>query len=85
MNPTQGKPRKTSSETGGRRHAIALCALALPFLIGVYALVLGYWARPESSGRQLRIDQFLGLVEKGQVGSATILSADNRIIGTVCD
>jgi cell division protease FtsH len=66
----------------GRRQAILLCALALPFLIGLYALVLGYWARPQSSGRQLRIDQFLALVEKGQVGSATILSADDRIVGT---
>ena len=66
----------------GQRQAILLCALALPFLVGLYALVVGYWARPASSGHQLRIDEFLSLTAKGQVGSATILSADNRIVGT---
>ena len=65
-----------------RRKAILLCALALPFLIGFYALVVGFWARPLSSGTELRIDQYLGLLERGQVGSATILAADDRIIGT---
>lgn len=65
-----------------RPKAILLCALALPFLIGFYALVRGYWARPLSSGTELRIDQYLGLLERGQVGSATILAADDRIIGT---
>ncbi len=65
-----------------RRLALLLCALALPVLVATYALVVGYWVRPESSGQELRIDQFLNLVEKGQVGSATILSADDRIVGT---
>ena len=74
--------RRESSDGGaGRRQAILLSALALPLLIAVYALVMAYWARPVSAGRELRIDQFLSLVEKGQVGSATILADDDRIVG----
>jgi cell division protease FtsH len=76
------KGRKEASEGGAeRRQAVLLSALALPFLIAVYALVVGYWAKPASSGRELRIDQFLGLVESGRVFSATILSDDDRIVG----
>ncbi len=76
------KGRSETSDGGARRRqAVLLSALALPFLIAVYALVVGYWARPASSGRELRIDQFLALVEKGQVSSATILADDDRIVG----
>ena len=80
----RNRPHETPAGTDKdpRRLGLLLCALALPVLVATYALVLAYWARPESSGRQLRIDQFLALVEKGQVGSATILSADDRIVGT---
>ena len=74
--------RKSPSNTGGRRQAMLLCALALPFLIGMYALVLGYWARPVSAGQELRLDQFLDVVAKHRVGTATILAADDRVIGT---
>ena len=65
----------------GRRRALLLCGLGLPFLIGVYVLILTYWARPVSPGRELRLDQFLSLVSDGRVSSATILAEDNRIIG----
>ena len=74
--------QQTNDHGRSRRQAILLLALALPFLIALYAVVLTYWARPQSSGRELRIDQFLGLVETKQIGSATILSADDRIVGT---
>ncbi len=80
---TQTRPKNVpATEKDPRRLALLLCGLALPVLIAAYALILGYWARPQSSGRQLRIDQFIALVEQGQVGSATILSADDRIVGT---
>jgi len=81
---TRNRPQNasTSTDKDPRRLALLLCGLALPVLIATYALILGYWARPESSGRQLRIDQFLAAVEQGQVGSATILSTDDRIVGT---
>jgi len=80
MQARRSTERRTSNE-GGRRDALVLAGLALPFLIGCYALVLGYWAHPASAGRQLRLDQFLTLVGKGQVSSATILSGDDRITG----
>ena len=81
---TQTSPKNSSASTekDPRRLALLLCGLALPVLIATYALVLGYWARPQSSGRQLRIDQFVALVEQGKVDSATIPSADDRIVGT---
>ncbi|MDQ6946770.1 MAG: hypothetical protein M3256_11015, partial [Actinomycetota bacterium] len=73
--------RRTSNE-GGRRNALVLAGLALPFLIGFYVLVLAYWTHPAAGGEQLRLDQFLTLVGKGQVSSATILAGDDRITGT---
>ncbi len=80
---TRNRPHDTpaTADKDPRRPAVLLCALALPVLIATYALILGYWARPDSTGRQLRIDQFLTMVERGQIGSATILSADDRIVG----
>ncbi len=66
-----------------RRQALLLCGLALPLLIGLYVLVIAFWARPATYGQQLRLDQFLDRVEKRSVDSATILAADDRIIGTV--
>jgi len=65
-----------------RRQPIVLCVLALPLLVAVYVLILGYWARPASSGREVRIDEFLSLVEKGSVRSAVILADDDRITGS---
>ena len=70
---------KTSAR---RRQPLLLCVLALPLLAAMYALILGYWARPASSGREVRIDEFLSLVEKGSVQSATILADDDRITGS---
>ena len=74
------KRGKESSDSGGRQ-ALLLSVLALPFLIALYALIVGYWARPATSGRELRIDQFLALVQNAQVSSATILADDDRIVG----
>ena len=66
----------------GRRTAGLFAALALPFLIGFYVLVLAYWAHPASTGTQLRLDEFITMVGKGEVSSAIILSGDDRIVGT---
>ncbi|HUR23616.1 MAG TPA: hypothetical protein VMZ73_07070, partial [Acidimicrobiales bacterium] len=57
IHKTSGRriPAHDAGRTGGRRQAMLLCALALPFLIGMYALVLGYWARPASAGQELRM------------------------------
>src|SRR5919202_2456770 len=66
----------------GRRQALLFATLALPFLIGLYALVLGYWARPQTSGRQLRLDEFFTVVAHNRVASATILASDDRVIGS---
>jgi cell division protease FtsH len=71
-----------SADQDGRRTALVLAGLALPFLIGLYVVVLAYWAHPASGGDQLRLDQFLDLVGKGRVSSATILAGDDRIVGT---
>jgi cell division protease FtsH len=66
---------------GGSTHALVLSALALPFLIGLYVLVLAYWAHPAASGTQLRLDQYLDAIARGRVQSAVILAGDDRIIG----
>jgi hypothetical protein len=40
-----GRRRSAPSDGGaGRRQAVILSALALPFLIAVYVLVMAYWA-----------------------------------------
>ena len=67
-------------QMAGRRKAALLCGLALPFLVGFYALVL-WWAAPHTPGRELRIDQYLNLVGDHRVRDATILEVDNRIVG----
>ena len=81
----RGAERRT--DEGGadrqRRQALVLCGLALPLLIALYVLVVAFWARPATYGAQLRLDQFLDRVEKRSVASATILAADDRIIGTL--
>jgi len=77
--------KPTANDTGrdgSRRQALVFATLALPLLIGLYALVLGYWARPQTSGRQLRLDQFLEAVAKNRVTDATILAADDRLVGS---
>lgn len=37
------------------RQPIVLCVLALPFLAGLYALILGYWARPAIAKNTLMV------------------------------
>ena len=72
---TGGGPR------AGERQPLILCLLALPFLVVVYMLVAVVWARPASPGEELRLDQFLAAVEKGEIQNATILPDDDRIVG----
>jgi cell division protease FtsH len=48
----------------------------------MYVLVVGYVARPASSGEKLRLDEFLTAVSRSQVASADILADDDRIVGT---
>src|SRR5918997_360310 len=78
--------RKPSTDdagrNSGRRQALLFATLALPLLIGLYALVLGYWARPQTTGHQLRLDQFLEAVANNRVADATILATDDRVIGS---
>ena len=76
----QDTTRATSSAR--ERQPLILCLLALPFLVAVYMLVAVVWARPASPGEELRLDQFLGAVEKGQVHTALILPDDDRIVGS---
>jgi cell division protease FtsH len=79
---TKRENKEPSSKRTERSQALILSALALPFLIGLYVLVLAYWAHPSTPGTQLRLDQFLGAVTKGRVQSAVILADDDRIVGT---
>ncbi|MGH9279626.1 MAG: ATP-dependent zinc metalloprotease FtsH [Acidimicrobiales bacterium] len=77
--------RRKGNPKAGRdqsRQALVLCLLALPVLVALYILIAVVIARPVSSGRQLRIDQFLAAVQQNQVRSATILPDDSRIAGT---
>src|SRR5947209_10490938 len=71
-----------SADQDGRRTALVLAGLALPVWIGLYIVVLAYWVHPAAGGDQLRLDQFLDLVSKDRVSSATILAGDDRIVGT---
>ena len=63
-----------------RRLALRLCTLALLVLLGTYILMLAVWAKPDSPGSQLRLDQFLSMVQRGQVQNAAILAEDDRIV-----
>src|SRR5919199_617719 len=83
MNVRRRKDRHGAdvSQRAGERQPLVLCLLALPFLVAMYLLVAVVWARPASPGHQLRLDQFLGAIEKGQVSNATILPDDDRIVG----
>lgn len=85
MAPQEPKERRTDprGREGGdrvRRRALLLCALALPLLIGFYALVVWRF-QPHSPGHQLRIDEFTAAVREGSVQDATIRLADDRIVG----
>jgi cell division protease FtsH len=71
-----------AGERGRDRQPLILCVLALPFLVAMYLLVAVVWARPASPGTELRIDQFLAAIEKGQISDATILPDDDRIVGS---
>lgn len=67
-----------------RRRALMLSALALPLLLGAYVLTL--WAStPRATGNELRIDLFTSLARQGQIADATILDADDRIVGAYAE
>ncbi len=63
-----------------RKRGLLLCIIALPVLIGFYALLL-WWSNPRADGRELRIDQYITLLRQGRIQTATILESDNRIVG----
>lgn len=64
-----------------RRRALVLCSLALPLLLWFYVLAL--WTR--TRGTELRIDQFTNLARQVQIANATILIADDRIVGAYAE
>ena len=64
-----------------RRKGLILAIAAMPVLIAFYALLL-WWSQPRTSGRELRLDQYITLLRQGRVQSATILESDARITGT---
>jgi cell division protease FtsH len=70
--------------TSTRRTAIVVAVALLPCLIGLYVVAL-YWSRPDSLGEQVRLDQFLVMVNQGEIGEAVILDADNRVVGQSVD
>ncbi|MGH2705726.1 MAG: ATP-dependent zinc metalloprotease FtsH [Actinomycetota bacterium] len=70
-----------SQETNVRRRVLILCILALPVLIGFYALLL-WWSTPRTPGDQLTLTQYLTLLRQGRVQDATLLDTDNRVFGT---
>ena len=85
MASTPGRERRTDPdgrEAAGRsrRRALILCGSALPLLIGFYALVVWRF-QPHTSGRQLRLDEFVAAVREGDIQDATIRLADNRVVG----
>ncbi|MGH9182666.1 MAG: ATP-dependent zinc metalloprotease FtsH [Acidimicrobiales bacterium] len=79
--PDQDEEHDERQRKAARQRALVLCILAMPFLIGFYALIL-WWGAPRSEGEELRVDQFLTLLRQGRVQDATILETDNRIVGT---
>ena len=74
-----GAPQAEGSSST-RRTAVILLTAALPVLIALYALAL-YWARPDTYGKQVRLDQFFAMTRDGRIQDAVILDADRRIIG----
>src|SRR5436305_13463832 len=80
----RGTRRNDTSGSGDlhRRQARLLCVLALPFLVALYLVFAVAVARPQSPGRQLRIDEFLAAIQTHDVHGATVLVDDDRITGT---
>jgi cell division protease FtsH len=76
--PTPGDDADRSTQL--RKRGLILCIVALPILVAFYATLL-YWSRPHTSGRELRIDQYITLLRQGRIQTATILESDNRITG----
>ncbi len=87
---TMGRRKKDSDQAGpgageenepnNRKRALIFCILAMPALIGFYALVL-YWSNPRTPGEELRIDEFTTLLRQGRIQETKILETDNRMIG----
>ena len=73
-------PEGRESGNRGRRKALLFCGLALPLLIVFYALVVWRFL-PHTTGRQLRVDEFVSDVRDGSIQDATVLVADHRIVG----
>ncbi len=76
----EGKSTPDSGGSSNRRRAIVLLAVALPVLLALYAMAL-YWARPDTYGRQVRLDEFFAMTHDGRIQDAVILDADRRVIG----
>jgi cell division protease FtsH len=77
--PSRG-PAADPDPNRGRRVALWICAIALPFLLALFVLVLVFSA-PRTPGTELGLNQFTSLVQQGQVQSADILDNENRIVG----
>ncbi len=85
--PGDRRRREEGQRSGGpgqdgsnRRTLVILLTAALPVLIGLYLVAL-YWSRPETFGEEIRLDRFLASVSSGGIEDATILDADNRVVG----
>ncbi|MGH9164109.1 MAG: ATP-dependent zinc metalloprotease FtsH [Acidimicrobiales bacterium] len=80
---TESAPDRDAT-ANSRRRALLFCSLALPLLIGFYALVVWRF-QPHTPGRQLDITEYTAALREGAVQDATIRIADNRIVGTYDD
>jgi len=76
----EGAAPPESEGRSTRQKAIILLAAALPILLMLYALAL-FWARPDTYGDQVRLDQFFAMASDGRIQDAVILDADRRVIG----
>jgi len=78
--PKPADPTDQDHKAKNRKLALVFCILALPVLVGFYAVLL-YWSNPHTGGKELRIDQYITLLRQGRITSADILESDNRIVG----
>src|SRR5487761_1767893 len=74
-----GEPREAAGVR--QRRAIILPGTGLILLLVGYALVL-VLSRPSSPGDELRYDELISDARANRIQSATILTYDNRIVGT---
>ena len=76
----EGASPPESEGRSTRQKAIILLAAALPILLALYALAL-FWARPDTYGQQVRLDEFFAMTSDGRIQDAVVLDADRRVIG----